>query len=845
MPCEVDLKRRQFLLSSAAVAAVPLLERSVLFAARPNAEGIRSPLASAQVIWSADAPPVPILGGGVATEIASSSSGPRPQTTPDLHSIFAKEIQLRTSPNRALLHLFAFTRYRLYVNGIYIDRGPCRYQNQRPEYDTHDLQQHLRAGKNTLVVLVHRDAPTGRIMRHDPGFVAALELGYGSKTQFIGTDASWLSTPDRSFGPRAEAWASIEEHIDARQTPNGSKLSDWTQPDLTQSFWQPSVVVAGNGETVFYPRVFYPRSSPPQVASERPLTLQPDHSHPAASSVAPFDLSPGSEISFNLPGVTQAFHLLEMDADEGSLLEIAYALPEGSSGTSTYIARSGHQTYMGGDTFACSQLQLRLRSGRMRLTRVAAFEVRYPFQRAASFACSDPFFTQLWEICARSLEILSEDSYVDCADRERVEWTDDSPPAFDCTRVMMRGPDDEQGSAHWGDARLLRGLLRRIALTQQPDGQLKAHSCSERFDVHAIMEDRTCDWIVQLREYYEGTGDTELVRELWPTLNRVLDWFRNHRTPRGLVLAREWEVWDNPLRYQVCEGAGLNAMFYMALTSAATLARSIAKVDEAASLAQEAERLRTDFNQLLWNPQQGAYDGGLFGPGSEIRPQMGQPFTGKIVDGRFHPTLQANLFSLFCGVVPPERVDSVRRYALSHIAEITQPMSFYYLFQMQYAMQEELQDSEALKRMKTAWKTQVDSPWQTTWETWDPGGSKIHIYGMFPGYFLTAFVLGARRDGPVEQRKLLLEPRFSGLDWAKGVCVTEFGPVEVDWRRNSAGAVSLLCTIPDRVHTTLRLRPLGQTGSVILDHQAVSAHRVNGWLEIALPAGRHTVQLQA
>ena len=130
----------------------------------------------------------------------------------------------------------------------------------------------------------------------------------------------------------------------------------------------------------------------------------------------------------------------------------------------------------------------------------------YPFERVARFTCSDPFLTQLWGICARSLEILSEDSYVDCADRERVEWTDDSPPAFDCTRVMMRGPDEDTGAkrkTYWSDSRLLRGLLRRIALTQQLDGQLKAHSCSERFDIHAIMEDRSCDWVVLLRQYFE------------------------------------------------------------------------------------------------------------------------------------------------------------------------------------------------------------------------------------------------------------------------------------------------------------------------------------------------------
>jgi hypothetical protein len=53
-----------------------------------------------------------------------------------------------------------------------------------------------------------------------------------------------------------------------------------------------------------------------------------------------------------------------------------------------------------------------------------------------------------------------------------------------------------------------------------------------------------------------------------------------------------------------------------------------------------------------------------------------------------------------------------------------------------------------LERMRTGWKPQVESPWQTTWEDLpDKGGSKAHMYGMVPGYFLTAHVLGARRAG--------------------------------------------------------------------------------------------------
>jgi hypothetical protein len=51
--------------------------------------------------------------------------------------------------------------------------------------------------------------------------------------------------------------------------------------------------------------------------------------------------------------------------------------------------------------------------------------------------------------------------------------------------------------------------------------------------------------------------------------------FMDRRTARGLVQARVGAVWDSPLRYQVCEGAGLNAFVYRALVDGAYLGECI------------------------------------------------------------------------------------------------------------------------------------------------------------------------------------------------------------------------------------------------------------------------------
>jgi alpha-L-rhamnosidase len=820
------LKRRTFVKNSLAASISAFMPGVAFISNSASAESTdrENALLMAQMIWCAESVPVPLIANGPAAKIASSSEGHQIVQAPDLHVVFAREFSLDEAPSDASMRLFCYTRYRLYVNGSYCGRGPSRFQNHRPEYDSREIANALRKGKNVIAVLVHRDAPTGRIMHHDPGFAAVVHIGHGLGAKTISSDPSWLSRADLSFGPRDEAWSSIEEHIDAR------KGFDLTDPGFSPAGW-PNSIPTGGAE--FFP--IWPRTTP--------LQRETSCEWSGDKMQSPIQLDRAEGTISDLPETVQGYHDLELDADEGSEIEVAYLLPQGQrSGKCTYIARGGSQRYIGGDTFCFNRLSVRLISGRVTLRHARAVEVRYPFDRAGSFDCSDPFLSKLWTICARSLELLSEDSYVDCADRERVEWTDDSPPAFDCTRVMMRGPDAE-GKHYWGDNRLLKSLLRRIALTQEPDGQIKAHSCSERWDIHAIMEDRSLDWVILLREYFDSSSDTELVKELWPTLTRLINWFLDHRTKRGLVLAREWEVWDNPLRYQVCEGAGLNALFYRALRDASYLGKIIGEFSESKSLDANAERLHTDFNTLLWNPMEGTYDGALFGPGSKTSEQLnGRNFPGPIVDGRYQPTAQAALFALYCGIVPPARLHAVRKWVLSHLGEVKGPMSHYYLFDALYRMHEESRDEEVLEHMRDGWKSQVDSEWQTAWEDLsDTGGSKVHMYGIVPGSFLTCFVLGARRLGTVSSRSILIEPRCSGLTWAQGVAVTEFGAVEMKWSKEGKGALSIACTVPADVSATLRLYKVEGKETILVDHKKLKAEAKENVIEVVLKPGKHEI----
>ena len=63
-------------------------------------------------------------------------------------------------------------------------------------------------------------------------------------------------------------------------------------------------------------------------------------------------------------------------------------------------------------------------------------------------------------------------------------------------------------------------------------------------------------------------------------------------------------------------------------------------------------------------------------------------------------------------------------------------MSNYYLFRMLYDMGSDEEDAKVITLMRTGWQNQIESEWQTSWEDLENSkGSKVHVYGMHPGYF--------------------------------------------------------------------------------------------------------------
>ncbi|MEO1449470.1 MAG: alpha-L-rhamnosidase N-terminal domain-containing protein, partial [Bacteroidota bacterium] len=152
------------------------------------------------------------------------------------------KLPLDAPPKSAILHLFADSRYQLYVNGAYINFGPSRFYPAHPRYDSYDLTPYLSPGVNEVLVrVVSNGTFSFQLRRSRPGFIAWGEVLPATGQAFsLATPGDWECRPLHGLDSEALHMSFAlgpMEVYDARQdsTPN------WQQPVQLQGIlpWGP------------------------------------------------------------------------------------------------------------------------------------------------------------------------------------------------------------------------------------------------------------------------------------------------------------------------------------------------------------------------------------------------------------------------------------------------------------------------------------------------------------------------------------------------------------------------------------------------------------------------------
>jgi len=738
------------------------------------------------------------------------------------------------------VHVSADSRYLLYCNGVLVGRGPAKGDVNHQFYDTYHLAALLRPGANVLAALVldmshvalypaQLGAP-GSVMTYAGGFVleGALLGRDGAVLEDLRTDAGWKVAVDKGHrfqneNTRFEGYHGYFEHRLGRLIPPG-----WTTPPFDDSSW-PAARLLYKAERLENRR---DPASPYGLIVRMIPALPEEEAKPFHAVFAagggnapvgwddlvhrgkPLSLPPGAKVDviLDVGALTTAFPVLAVSGGAGGVVRLTYAealrLPWDTPGAKLFGKRQSLANLAslfadettgwtfdrrgaitgwsdiwepagGGESFepwhwrAFQFVGVRIEAGPsgMTLQSIGHRFTAYPYRIAGSFASSDPRLDRLWTIGLHTMRLCAHETFEDGPHYEQMQYAGDSMITSQLAMLTA------------GDYRLTRQELHHFDWSRLSDGLTQARYPSRLVQ---IIPSWSLHWITTARDYFLCSGDTHAVREIWPGICSVLDWFRRH-TANGLPSALPyWNITDWCAWWPrgVVPGADtgpttiISAQYIVALDEAAWIARRLGMAGEADRLAAEAAGLRPKVHDLMWSETEGLY---FDRPGGPEVSQYG------------------NAWAVVAGIAGPrERARLAARFPLDPALA---PGSFF-CWHTVFAALRLCGRYDEMPSYLDLWHESADYGLSTFVEENSYWRSMCHAWSAHP---VTEFLTGILGVMPTEPgfARVSIAPHLCGLTQAAGRVCTPRGPIDVAWRAG-AGRFALTIDLPAGIEATIR-----------------------------------------
>jgi len=181
---------------------------------------------------------------------------PRPINS---YRFFRREFYINNASQDAEITIYAEYRYRLFINGEFVQVGPTPSRPEERLFDNYCIKNNLTEGLNCIGIEVYCPGlMTGQWTMVNPGLTASVSIDSGQID--VITDSSWKTI-------RADAWIpntqlcpyakGFYEYKDMTRYPKG-----WNKPGYNDSEWEHVTVIPfysySNGKNIFQNYVGYP-----------------------------------------------------------------------------------------------------------------------------------------------------------------------------------------------------------------------------------------------------------------------------------------------------------------------------------------------------------------------------------------------------------------------------------------------------------------------------------------------------------------------------------------------------------------------------------------------------------
>ena len=725
-------------------------------------------------------------------------------------ALFLKQLELKAEPESGSIRISADTRYKLYINGQFVEMGPDRGDLQVWFYDPIDIGKYLHRGENVLAVQVlrypmeYRKGNYGMFRTEYPGLYVEGSVSDASGRRYVlDADEDWMCSRDEGFEivSEAEGFAPLQIYENRKGTAG---LKGWMLPGYDAAGWmhaQPyrhmsRMISPGNIKERSIPFLYRKRRRFQKVAAVRrslfhrhrweALLLDDREIVIPAHTKEIVEITAGEEMT--------AYITLEMKGGAGT--EITLLQSEG------YVQDAHHKNlpvkknrndqvcgHLEGfedhyrvagygceeiseeyepfwfRTFRFIRLEIETKEHPLTISRLDYTETGYPLEVKTKAGTSDTSLVPVWKISERTLRRCMHETYEDCPFYEQQQYTMDARVEILYTYAAA------------ADDRLARKCMDDFRRSQRYDGLLNAsYPCCRP----NVIPGFSIYYILMLYDHMMYFGDKELLEDHMPTVFGILNYFHRHLTKEGYVAKlgglngeeRNWSFidwvpeWDDTTGVPdaVLEGPiTMESLLYvMGLQHAAAILDYLGYAEQAALYLGRAEAVQHSVLQYAMGENGMLQDG----PGVDKYSQHVQVFsvlTETVTGKQGRRNLEETLLY-------PEK------YTQCSVA-----MAFYLFRAMQmtdlYVLSQEYWD---------IWHRMLKKGLTTCMEDEIGERSDCHGWGALILYELPAVILGVQPARPgYEAVSIRPEPGY--LEYAEGRVITPKGMIKVSWDVRNGG----------------------------------------------------------
>lgn len=729
----------------------------------------------------------------------------------DVYVYFRKSLISNEEIKEVELNISACTFYKLYVNGEFIGRGPNPSQPEYQYYDNYIINN-IKGKELIIAVECYYLGEIDLVAYKNQGlgaFICEGKVTLVDDVINIYSNESFKSIKSPSHfidyikydNLRISNWSGFKEVYISEAEPKG-----WKQNGFDDCKWENSVLVE-NADLCF--KNLIPKEIPKlytkiirgnnivEVQKNIGTVEFPENMLKDDNTFAIFhSQTPGSfpSVIIDFEKVVVGYVSIKLKGFKEGNLSLWYGETLDLMRVDTIIMSGEEEIYEPFNRRAFRYIKISVNGCDLPVNvyEVALNLTHYPYTEKGKFISSNLLLNDIYDTSLYTTKIGTQDHFEDCVWREKSLWLGDARVA-----ALVN---------YWSfnDKEIVKKVIRQFFRIQREDGGIPGVGPQKPLFTNI---DYSAYFINMIYEYYFYTLDKNLLKEVMPDLERLINWFEGLEDVDGLIRITkkdgigcfvDWANLDN--RDKVTT---LNCLYYDALNSYSLICELFNYKEKEYNIKLKMSILKEAINSKLYDEEKGLYFDCLVG---EIPSKM--------------YSQQTNMIAIYTKVAPLDK----REYIINKIFSIDGIEKIKGAFLMNFVVDSLFsigKGNKALSIMEDFWGEMIRRGATTWWETFNPDSPKAsipycftkncptylieyipistcHAWGGGPAFILPKFILGIE---PLEPgfKKIRFKPGIDFVDSCEGIVPTVYGDIKVKWWKTENGELKYELTTPKEI----------------------------------------------